>query len=127
MNYRKHGAAAARFAERRRREDDAPRLSDEVPDLRSLRLEIEERSGVAGTQPKHIRRFVVDRAPALFLVPCGDPRCVDGEHDLTATVMRALRARQTSFQGTDECTGSVGLGACGRVLHFDAIAEYARE
>jgi hypothetical protein len=124
MNYRKHGAAAARFAERRRREDDAPRLSEQVPELISLRLEIEERSGVAGTQPRHIRRFVIDRAPALFLVPCGDPRCTDGEHDLTTVVMRALRARETSFQGTDGCTGSVGPGPCERVLHFDAIAEY---
>lgn len=125
MNYRKHGAAAARFAERRRREDDAPRLCDQVPGLLSLRLDIEERSGIAGTQPKHIRRFVVDRAPALFLVPCGDPRCVDGEHDLTTLIMRALRAHETSFQGTDECTGSLGPSPCDRVLHFDAIAEYA--
>ena len=125
MNYRKHGAAAARFAERRRREDDAPRLSDQVPGLTSLRLEIEERSGVTGTQPRHIRRCVVDRAPALFLVPCGDPRCTDGVHDLTDTVMRALRAHETSFRGTDECLGMVGESRCGRVLHFEATAEYA--
>jgi hypothetical protein len=124
MNYRKHGVAAARFAERRRREDDAPRLSEQVPNLVSLRLEIEERSGTTGTQPRHIRHFVIDRAPALFLVPCGDPRCTDGEHDLTSTVMRALRASETSFQGNDECVGSVGSSACARVLHFDAVAEY---
>jgi hypothetical protein len=124
MNYRRHGAAAARFAERRRREDDAPRLSQQVPNLVSLRLEIEERTGVTETQPRHIRRLVIDRAPALFLVPCGDPRCTDGEHDLTTAVMRALRANETAFGGTDECTGTVGTSACTRVLHFDAVAEY---
>ncbi|MDP9002310.1 MAG: hypothetical protein M3O46_19635 [Myxococcota bacterium] len=124
MNYRRHGAAAARFAERRRREDDAPRLCEQVPDLISLRLDIEERSGVTGTQPRHIRRLVVDRAPALFLVPCGDPRCVESEHDLTETIMRALRAREASFEGDDECAGSIGTSPCGRVLHFDATAEY---
>jgi hypothetical protein len=122
MNYRKNSPAAQRFAERRRREGDAPRLCEQVPNLLSLRLEIEERSGVTGTA--HVRRIVVDRAPALFLVPCGDPRCTDGEHDLTTTVMRALRSQEKSFQGTDECTGSVGLSACARVLHFDAVAEY---
>jgi hypothetical protein len=122
MNYRKNSPAALRFAERRRREADAPRLCDQVPDLVSLRLEIEERSGVTAT--KHIRRFVIDRAPALFLVPCGDSRCAEGEHDLTTTVMRGLRAHETSFEGSDECMGSVGLSACARVLHFDAIAEY---
>ena len=90
--------------------------------LTSLRLDLEERSGIG--RVKHLRRVVVDRAPALFLVPCGDPRCVEGEHDLTTTVMRALRAHETSFQGNDECRGSVGESACGRVLHFDGAAEY---
>ena len=41
----KQSAAAQRAAERRERENNAPRLADEVPDLVSLHLEIEERSG----------------------------------------------------------------------------------
>ena len=122
MNYRRNSPQAQRFAERRRREDDAPRLREQVPDLVSLRLDIEDRTDVGGNT--HIRRVVVDQAPALFLVPCGDPRCADGEHDLTATVMRALRTRETSFHGEDECRGSVGPSACSRVLRFDATAEY---
>ncbi len=124
LNNRRFSPAAQRFAERRRRENDAPRLSDEVPELKSLRLEIEEQAAGAASQPKHIRRVVVDNAPALFLVPCGDPRCTDGEHDVTRVVMQALRARETKFTGSDECRGSVGTSACPRVLHFEAIAEY---
>lgn len=123
MPHRRNNAAALRFAERRRREDEAPRLSREVPDLTSLKLSIEERAGMTGT--KHIRRVVVDSAPALFLVPCGDPRCIDGEHDLTFDMMRALRAHEKSFQFSDECRGSLGPSACGRVVHFDVTAEYA--
>jgi hypothetical protein len=122
MALRPNSPAAQRFAERRRREEEAPRLCDQAPSLVSLRLEIEERSGIGAV--KHIRRFVVTSAPALFLVPCGDSRCADGEHDLTTVVMRALRARETSFLGTDECTGTVGSSACPRVLHFQATAEY---
>jgi hypothetical protein len=87
MPERRDGLAAQRCSLRRRREDEAPRLSGEVPALTSFRLEVEERAGAA----KYIRRFVINRASALFVVPCGDPRCA-GEHDLTATVMRALRA-----------------------------------
>ena len=123
MPYRRNNPAALRFADRRQREDEAPKLRAQVPMLTSLRLDLEERSGIGGV--KHVRRVVVDRAPALFLVPCGDPRCVEGEHDLTTTVMRALRAHQTSFQGTDECGGSIGQSACQRVLHFDGAAEYS--
>jgi hypothetical protein len=125
MNYRKNSPQAQRFAERRRREDEAPRLHEQVPNLVSLKLEIEDRSGVGGTT--HTRRVVVAQAPALFLVPCGDPRCIDGEHDLTTTVMRALRQRETVFKGQDECRGTVGPSPCSRVLHFDAVAEYAAE
>jgi len=123
MNHRRNSPAALRFAERRRREDDAPRLHEQVPALVSLKLEIEDRCGV--TMTSHVRRIMVDHAPALFLVPCSDPRCTDGEHDLTQTVMRAVRSGEKSFQGEDECRGSIGPSPCTRVVHFDAIAEYA--
>ena len=123
MYNRRNSLAAQRFADRRQREDEAPKLSSQVPDLTSLRLDIEERSGAGST--KHIRRLVVDRAPALFLVPCGDPRCTDGGHDLTSAIMRALRGHEKSFEGTDECSGGLGSGTCSRVLHFDGTAEYS--
>src|ERR1700688_4951904 len=102
MSYnRRNGLDAQRFAERRRREEDGPRLSDKVRDLHALRLELEERCGATGAAQKYTRRFVVARAPALFFVPCGDPRCLDGGHDLTSTVMHALRTQQTTFQADD--------------------------
>jgi hypothetical protein len=122
MPHRKSSPAAQRFAERRQRENDAPKLATQVPTLTRLQLEIEEQAGVGGS--KHIRRFVIESAPALFLVACGDERCTDGEHDLTTGVMRALRAREKSFRGSDECRGTIGPSACLRVLHFDGRAEY---
>jgi hypothetical protein len=122
MSHRKNSPAAQRFADRRQREEEAGRLSSRVPDLQKLDLEVEERCGVGGT--KHIRRVMVERAPALFLVPCGDPRCVDGGHDITLTVLRALREREATFDGTDECQGTIGSSPCLRVLHFDGTAEY---
>jgi hypothetical protein len=123
MSRRKNSPAALRFAERRKRENDAPRLRDEVPGLVGLALTIEDRSGLTSTT--HVRRVVVDCAPALFLVACADPRCAEGEHDLTSSVMQALRKRQTSFEGTDECQGSVGPSNCARIVHFDGVATYA--
>ncbi|HTB77122.1 MAG TPA: hypothetical protein VK762_27950 [Polyangiaceae bacterium] len=119
---RRNSQAALRFAERRRREDEAQKLCQQVPDLASLEIVIEERSGAGGT--KHIRRFMVDHAPALFLVACGDLRCTEGEHDLTHEIMRALRARQTSFRGSDACAGSIGPSSCLRVIHFEGTARY---
>ena len=123
--HRKNGEAAQRFAERRRLEDEAPRLSTEVPSLETLRLEIEERtSGSVVAAPTHIRHIIVNRAPALFLIPCGDPRCRDGGHDVTHRMIRALRGGETRFDGEDTCAGSLGSGHCGRVLHYVAIAKY---
>jgi hypothetical protein len=97
-------------------------LSAEAPDLLSLRLEVDEQGSSA--QPRYIRRIVIPTAPALFFLPCGDARCVDGGHDITATVMRALRARSQTFDGTNDCSGSVGSSPCTRVVHFDAVAQY---
>jgi hypothetical protein len=121
----KQSAAALRAAERRERENAAPRLASEVPDLVSLRLEVEEKSGTSSAgQPKYTRFIVVASAPALFLLPCGDANCVDGGHDITSFVMSALRARKPRFAGEDECRGSVGTSFCSRVLSFSASAEY---
>ena len=122
MNPRKNSPAALRFAERRRREDESPRLCDEAPELLSLRLEVDERGSAAA--PKYIRHIVVDTAPALFFLPCGDPTCVDGGHDVTTEVMRALRSRSQFFDGTDGCFGSMGSSSCGRVVHYSAVAVY---
>lgn len=125
-NNRRYSEGAQRFAERRKREDEAPRLVAEVPGLQSLALQIEERTeGSPVAEPTHVRRIVVQHAPALFVLPCGDSRCRDGGHDVTSTVMRALRARETRFEGHDVCSGSVGTGQCSRVLHFVAEATYA--
>ncbi len=126
-NHRKHGEAAQRFAERRRREDEAPRLSAELPQLRTLRLDLDEhtRDGIVSTEPAHIRRIVVEYAPALFFLPCGDARCKDGGHDITRVVMDALRAGHTRFEGDDECSGSQGSGQCGRILHYIGTATFA--
>jgi len=118
-------AAAQRAAERRDRENRAPRLLDLVPDLVSLRLEIEERSDATSVnQPKYIRRIVVATAPALFLVPCADSKCADGGHDLTTPVMQALQGHRSEFAGEHACGGSLGAGTCSRVLHYEAFAEF---
>jgi hypothetical protein len=126
MNFRKNSPQALRFADRRKREDEAPRLSEEIPDLASLQLDIEDRAGVAEGSG-HRRRIVVEHAPALFLLPCGDPRCTDGGHDLTSVIMRPLRSHELVFHGEDACTGTVGTSPCARVVKFDAVASYRPE
>jgi hypothetical protein len=126
QNFRRQSVTAQRFAERRQREDSAPRLSSEVPGLVSLCLAIEESSDATTvSRPKHLRRIVVERAPALFLVPCGDPRCTDGGHDVTSEIMGALLKRQTTFRGESKCNGYLAASPCTRILRYDAIAEYS--
>jgi hypothetical protein len=124
---RRDPEAARRFAERRKREDDAPRLSEEVPRLESLKLEVEERRP-EGAAPEiaHIRRIIVERAPALFDLSCGDTACTDGGHDVTHAVMRALRAGQENFEGEDVCHGHVRSAPCRRILRYVGNATYRR-
>jgi hypothetical protein len=122
---RRNDEAAQRFAERRRREDDAPRLTTEITDLESLVLEVEERrSGISYPGATHVRRIVVETAPALFVLPCHDSHCKEGGHDVTYAVMRALQARQVRFEGDDACGGLIGASACQCVLHYVGTATY---
>ena len=126
MNWRGR-EAAERFAERRRREDDAPRLTQLVPDLESLSLEVQERrAGMSTGEAAHIRRIVVQHAPALFVMPCRDPACKDGGHDITQWMTRSLRAKLTQFESEDACMGVVGSATCQRVMHVIATASYHR-
>jgi hypothetical protein len=117
---------AERFAERRRRENDAPRLLSLVPKLESLRLVLEEhRAGGSRAEPAHARPIVVARAPALFFFPCQDSGCKEGGHDITAAVCSALRTGKERFAGEDRCRGQTGTAECGRLMKYVATATYS--
>ena len=112
--------------ERRRREDEAPRLRDEVRGLTELSIEIDEfREDAMIVAARHTRRIVIAHAPALFEFGCTDDRCRGGGHDLTLEVMRALRSRSVRFQGEHVCTGEVGSSECRRILRYVAHASYS--
>ena len=126
MNGRgRHSEIAMRAAERRRREDEAPRLANRVPLLEDLRLEIDERRpGAISADVHHVKRVVVTSAPALFEITCCDRSCKDGGHDVTRQIMMELERGSTSFEGDDVCHGSIGSATCSRVLHYKAVAKY---
>lgn len=124
---RRETAASIRAAERRQREDNAPRLSAEAPQVANLNLVIAERTSDVGAESVYTRRVVVAQAPALFDIPCGDPACEGGGHDITTPVMRALRDRLATFEGEDACHGSVRTSQCTRVLRYSGEATYKTE
>ncbi|GAC1353173.1 MAG: hypothetical protein NVS3B20_21480 [Polyangiales bacterium] len=126
MMHRRNDEAAERSRARHQREDDAPRLGDQVPDLQDLGLEIAYVRGDSGiSESKHVRRVVVDRAPALFVIPCGDRACKEGGHDVTFEVMRALRAGHTHFEGNHTCSGNIGTGSCNTTVHYVGTARFS--
>ena len=115
--------AARRYAERLQLEQEAPRLRDRVPALATLRLEITDgRSLTSGDARTRI--IVVDTAPALFSLMCGDHACRDGGHDVTNAVLDGLRAGATRFEVQDVCYGSVGSAQCGRTMKVEIMATY---
>jgi hypothetical protein len=113
--------------DRRDRENAAPRLLEVVPRLETLRLHVREhRSGDASSaETRWTRQVVVTSAPAMFLVPCTDPSCRRGGHDLTAAVLRQLRDGASEFEGEDACGGANRISDCRRVLRWTASAAYA--
>jgi hypothetical protein len=100
------------------REDQAPRLIDEVRRLLSLQIDVAN----GGTQ--YVWKIVVERAPALFEIPCPEPTCTNGGHDITRSIMQNLRAASVRFEGDGVCGGDLPVGNCGRVLKYVAKATY---
>jgi hypothetical protein len=126
--WRRNDEAAQRFNERRQREDSAPRLMATIPQLVSLRLEVQEsRAGISNSEASHIRHIVVANAPALFVVPCHDAQCKDGGHDITASILYSLRSREQRFEGEDPCPGYVGAANCARILRYTGVAVYRED
>ena len=125
MNFNRSKSRRREPPERWQRENDAPRLAATFTTLQKLRLDLtESRDGqrIAGTQ--RTLHIIVERASTHFEVPCGDPRCADGGHDISYEVMRGLSAGQELCQGEHWCAGYVADRSCGRQLHFSAVAKY---
>lgn len=124
--YRRNNDAQERFLERKRRDDEAPRLLSEVPNLTGLRFDIREHTpGNSFSTSTYVRRIVVEHAPARFFIACSDPTCRDGGHDLTREVMWQLQRGETTFEGDSECCGQTRMSTCRRVVHYAAVAAYA--
>jgi len=122
---RRNNEASERHAERRRREDEAPRLIATFPNLVSLKLQLQESKGdVSVAETGHIRHVVVAHAPLLFEMPCRDTACKDGGHDVTNAIAKSLKAGEKHFVGEHQCTGYVGDAPCQRVLRYTATAAY---
>jgi hypothetical protein len=117
-----------RVRERREREDAAPRLRDQVARLLTLSIEIDDHfGGTILAERRYVKHVVVERAPALFDIPCSEASCQDGGHDVTREVMQALLAGKPEFSGRDTCLGWRGGERCERVLHYVGHATYSPE
>ncbi len=111
--------------ERWRREDEASRLHEEIPELVSLRLELaESKRGTTTKEAVRIQHVIVARAAALFLVPCSDTRCREGGHDITRELLFALRRGASTAEGSSLCRGEINNDECGRELTFSCSATY---
>ena len=122
---RRNSDALKRAQERRKQQDEAPRLLDIVPNLISLVLRVEEaRPDQPASGISHKRHIVVQRAPALFQIPCSDRRCNNGGHDVTKQVLSQLSRGENSFAGDHVCCGERRDGACDYQLHFIAEAAF---
>jgi hypothetical protein len=109
-------------AEKRQREQSAPRLQTTFPQLTGLMIEVEEHSQIACV--KYKKRIHVASAPVLFELRCNDERCEHGGYNLTHEICRALRAHETRSRGDLTCDGTTGKAYCGRRIHYELFADY---
>lgn len=127
LNRRKEKALERqeRKVRRTEREDAAGKLLLKAPDLTSLNMTVTEtRKEGCVTDTQHIKRFVLEHAPALFELACSDPYCEDGGYDITREVLRSLSLRQETFEAEQDCAGRCGAIDCGRHVRVVVTATY---
>ncbi len=125
--FHRNSEAAERMKRRQAAEDSAPRLSDSIPSLQTLRLNLRYRRGdIRADEATHLKIVVVPRAPSLFLIACADKECRDGGHDVTRMMMDGLHQKRATITGEDPCNGTLGSAQspCTCVLIFEANATY---
>lgn len=112
-------------SERWQREDAAPRLTAELPDLLTLSLQLRNRTDDTSTPGRsRIQHVIVARAAALFEIACVEPKCESGGFDLSTDVLAALRQRKETLEGEAQCGGTVGQGYCRCTLLYVMKATY---
>jgi hypothetical protein len=125
--YRRNSEAAERARERRQKQDAAPRLANEVPFLRTMRLSVSFRRGDnAVPDASYVRVVVVPNAPALFELPCCDNYCQGGGYDFTRQIVASLKSKNPSFTGEGPCPGAIGNSGsqCQCTLVYQVEATY---
>jgi hypothetical protein len=122
---RRDPEALARARERREKDDAAPRLNEVVTNIKTLKLQIDEKPKAADDDKaiSHTKIIIVRRAPARFELPCCDHKC-DGSHDFTEQVLEGLKAGKKTFSAIDVCGGTAKEGPCPFEMKFTAIATY---
>ena len=111
--------------ERWQREDTAARLHEKVPTLTGLKIDFVERTGSSALgATRHARHVQVATAAAHFEIPCNDPDCSGGGHNLTTEILRGLARGASEFAGEHACAGTAKVGPCERVLGYTVHASY---
>jgi hypothetical protein len=102
----KNPRAQYRLAQRQR-VDDALRLAEKFPQLKSLKVSLQsvDREGMTKrTEMKYSANL--DHAKSVLVFVCPISECCGGDFDLTAKLAEAVSKRRTKVEGEMHCMGS---------------------
>ncbi len=122
-----------RRRKRRMRDAAAERIETAFPDVSEIFLEV----GLTNESDPNFDRQLVrnqyvrgPRYSADFSFDCCNKDCVDGGHDITAELLRAINAKRTTVSGENVCQGwqceqCIGSTRCLCRLKYTARISYA--
>ena len=126
----KNPRAQHRLAQRQR-VDDAVKLADKFPQLKSLKVSLRfvDREGMTKrTEMKYSANL--DHAKSVLVFVCPISECCGGDFDLTAKLAEAVSKRKTSVVGEMHCLGSHkrasgNLAPCRSLLRYTLNLVYS--
>jgi hypothetical protein len=117
----------------RERSDEANRLAQKYPNLKSLTVQLKfggRASVMSTTGMKYSLNLT--HAKSVLVIACPSPECIGGDFDLTTKLATAVAELRTQVGGEMHCLGShkhsAGASApCRSLLHYTLNLAYSKK
>lgn len=108
----------------------APCLAEKYRQLKSLQVQVGYYSPDGTTAYRQVRHEVnLDHAKAVFRLDCCNDECIQGDHELTDELAKAVAKRSKTVAGELRCAGwqnkaSIQKTRCNHVLRYQLKLGY---
>jgi len=112
------------------RVESSPMMVEKFPDMKSMTINLAYFDVNRPNRSSEVKYTVnLDNARSVFRIGCQNPECVGGDFDLSQTLAKAVKKKETAVSEELTCqgwkdAGGIGSIRCGRILRYKLSLGY---